>query len=72
MAANPEQARSLLTAASYVGGYGRARGRRFVGLFALMYYGTLRPAEAVGLTRADVKLPEVGWGTVLLNRRVPV
>ncbi|MFF3633309.1 tyrosine-type recombinase/integrase [Streptomyces sp. NPDC002250] len=69
--ANPEQARSLLTAVSYVGGYGRARGRRLVGLFALMYYGALRPAEAVGLTDADVKLPKTGWGTVLLNRTRP-
>ncbi|WP_406310953.1 tyrosine-type recombinase/integrase [Streptomyces thermoviolaceus] len=69
--ANPEQARSLLTAVSYVGGYRRARGRRLVGLFACMYYGALRPAEAVGLTRADLKLPETGWGTVLLNRTRP-
>jgi integrase len=69
--ANPAQARSLLAAVSYVGGYGRARGRRLVGLFACMYYGALRPAEAVGLTDADLKLPEVGWGTVLLNRTRP-
>jgi integrase len=69
--ANPVQARSLLTAVSYVGGYGRARGRRLVGLFACMYYGALRPAEAVGLTNADLKLPEMGWGTLLLNRTRP-
>ncbi len=69
--ANPAQARCLLTAVSYVGGYGRARGRRLVGLFACMYYGALRPAEAVGLTDADLKLPETGWGTVLLNRTRP-
>ncbi|MEU5667861.1 tyrosine-type recombinase/integrase [Streptomyces longwoodensis] len=69
--ANPVQARSLLTAVSYVGGYGRARGRRLVGLFACMYYGALRPAEAVGLTKADLKLPETGWGTLLLNRTRP-
>lgn len=69
--ANPEQARSLLAAVSYVGGYKRARGRRLVGLFACMYYGALRPAEAVGLTEADLKLPESGWGTALLNRTRP-
>ncbi|MFJ4581400.1 tyrosine-type recombinase/integrase [Streptomyces echinatus] len=69
--ANPEQARALLTAVSYVGGYGRARGRRLVGLFACMYYGALRPAEAVGLKGADLKLPETGWGTALLNRTRP-
>ncbi|MFF4589707.1 tyrosine-type recombinase/integrase [Streptomyces sp. NPDC001388] len=69
--ANPEQARSLLTAVSYVGGYGRARGRRLVGLFACMYYGAFRPAEVVGLTAADLKLPEEGWGTALLHRTRP-
>lgn len=71
MVANPEQARSLLAAVSYVGGYGRARGRRLVGLFACMYYGVFRPAEAVGLTAADLKLLETGWGTALLNRTRP-
>ncbi|SFY52428.1 hypothetical protein STEPF1_05701 [Streptomyces sp. F-1] len=30
-----------------------------------------RPGEAVGLTSADLKLPEVGWGTALLNRTRP-
>lgn len=69
--ANPEQARSLLAAVSYIGGYGRARGRRLVGLFACMYYGALRPAEAVGLTKADLKLPGTGRGTALLNRTRP-
>ncbi|MFD4955949.1 tyrosine-type recombinase/integrase [Streptomyces sp. NPDC058451] len=69
--ANPEQARALLTAVSYIGGYGRARGRRLVGLFACMYYGALRPAEAVALTDADLKLPERSWGTALLNRTRP-
>ncbi|MEE1666309.1 tyrosine-type recombinase/integrase [Streptomyces sp. WAC07094] len=69
--ANPEQARALLTAVSYVGGYGRARGRRLVGLFACMYYGALRPAEVVGLTEGDLKLPGHGWGTALLNRTRP-
>ncbi len=37
----------------------------------LQYYGALRPAEAVGLTSADLKLPRVGWGTALLNRTRP-
>ncbi|MGW0409882.1 tyrosine-type recombinase/integrase [Streptomyces collinus] len=69
--ANPEQARALLTAVSYIGGYGRARGRRLVGLFACMYYGAFRPAEVVALTEADLKLPERGWGTALLNRTRP-
>jgi integrase len=63
---NPQQARSLLNAMSYVGGYERARGRRLVGHFA-----GLRPAEAVGLAEGDLTLPEQGWGTVLLHRTRP-
>lgn len=66
--ANPEQARNLLAAVSYVGGYRRARGRRLVGLFAAMYFGGLRPAEAVGIVEADLKLPKQGWGSALLHR----
>lgn len=69
--ANPEQARALLTAVSYIGGYRRARGRRLVGLFACMYYGALRPAEVVGLKETDLRLPESGWGTAMLNRTRP-
>ncbi|NMI60977.1 MULTISPECIES: tyrosine-type recombinase/integrase [unclassified Streptomyces] len=68
---NPQQARSLLNAMSYVGGYERARGRRLVGLFACMYFAGLRPAEAVGLAQGDLTLPEQGWGTVLLHRTRP-
>ncbi|MEV4947288.1 site-specific integrase, partial [Streptomyces sp. NPDC053755] len=69
--ANPEQARSLLHAVSYVGGYRRARGRRLVGLFAGMYFGGLRPAEAVGLAESDLSLPLSGWGSALLHRTRP-
>ena len=69
--ANPEQARSLLHAVSYVGGYRRARGRRLVGLFAGMYFGGFRPAEVVGLTEPDLTLPAVGWGSALLHRTRP-
>ncbi|MFJ3101783.1 tyrosine-type recombinase/integrase [Streptomyces sp. NPDC086835] len=69
--ANPEQARSLLHAVSYVGGYRRARGRRLVGLFAGMYFGGFRPAEVVGLAEPDLTLPTVGWGSALLHRTRP-
>lgn len=69
--ANPEQARNLLAAVSYVGGYRRARGRRLVGLFAAMYFGGLRPAEAVGLVETDLVLPDSGWGSALLHRTRP-
>lgn len=69
--ANPEQARSLLHAVSYVGGYRRARGRRLVGLFAGMYFGGFRPAEVVGLAASDLTLPGSGWGAALLHRTRP-
>lgn len=69
--ANPHQARALLCAVSYIGGYRRARGRRLVGLFAAMYFGGLRPAEAVGLADTDLTLPATGWGSVLLHRTRP-
>ncbi|GKQ34041.1 hypothetical protein ALMP_05920 [Streptomyces sp. A012304] len=47
------------------------RGRRLVGLFAVMYFGGLRPAEAVGLAETDLTLPEEGWGSALLHRTRP-
>ncbi|MFF7094724.1 tyrosine-type recombinase/integrase [Streptomyces rubradiris] len=69
--ANPTQARSLLCAVSYVGGYQRARGRRLVGLFAGMYYAGLRPAEAVAIALPDCVLPADGWGRATLHRTLP-
>jgi integrase len=68
---NPQQARELLAAVSYVGGYRRARGRRQVAFFATIYYGGLRPAEAVGLRRANCTLPEEGWGLLRLRKTRP-
>lgn len=69
--ANPEQARNLLASVFYAGGYRRARGRRLVGLFAAMYFGGLRPAEAVGLVENDLVLFEHGWGSAVLHRTCP-
>ncbi|MFD5518456.1 hypothetical protein [Streptomyces sp. NPDC127066] len=53
-----------------MGGYQLARGRRLVGLFAAMYFGGLRPAEAIGPVETDLNLPEEGWGwgSALLHR----
>jgi integrase len=62
---NPRQAQELLTAVSYVGT--RNRGRRLVALFACMYYAALRPGEAVALREQDCKLPETGWGRLLVD-----
>jgi integrase len=66
------QARELLTAVSYVGSGDRARGRRLVAFFAVLYYAGLRPAEAVALREADCQLPAQGWGTLTLARTLPV
>lgn len=69
--ANPYQARDLLDAVSYVGGYRRARGRRLVGLFAGMYYAGLRPEEAIAVALPDCRLPGTGWGRLILHRTLP-
>jgi integrase len=66
------QARELLTAVSYVGSWDRARGRRLVGFFAVLYYGGLRPAEAVALRVTDCYLPDKGWGKLTLAETLPV
>lgn len=68
---NPRQARELLAAVFYVGGYRRARGRRLVALFACMYFGGLRSAEAVAPRRPDCTLPETGWGSLILEKTRP-
>jgi integrase len=66
------QARELLTAVSYVGSWHRARGRRLIAFFAVLYYAGLRPAEAVGLRESDCHLPHEGWGKLILRRSLPV
>ncbi|MFE2567496.1 tyrosine-type recombinase/integrase [Streptomyces mirabilis] len=69
---NAVQGRQLLTAVSYVGSWGRNRGRRLVAFYAVLYYAGLRPAEAVGLKLTDCHLPETGWGTLTLRETRPV
>ncbi|HUC60301.1 MAG TPA: site-specific integrase, partial [Streptosporangiaceae bacterium] len=68
----PAQAREPLTSVSYVGSWDRARGRRLVAFFAVMYYAGLRPAEAVALRVTDCQLPEKGWGKLTLAQTLPV
>ncbi|WP_344979226.1 tyrosine-type recombinase/integrase [Streptosporangium fragile] len=65
---NPAQARELLTAVTYVG---RSRGPMLAAMFACMYFGGLRPAEAAGLSRKDCHLPSTGWGLLTLERTKP-
>lgn len=72
---NPAQARQLLAAVSYVVSPRRPdhsdRGQRLHAFFCCLYYGGLRPAEALGLRRADCVLPSEGWGELRLNRSRP-
>ncbi|MFF4988658.1 tyrosine-type recombinase/integrase [Streptosporangium saharense] len=66
---NPIQARELLTAVTYVGRLDR--GRHLRGFFACLYFGGLRPAEALGLRVQDCHLPETGWGRLILTKSKP-
>ncbi|OIJ69211.1 tyrosine-type recombinase/integrase [Streptomyces mangrovisoli] len=68
---NPRQARELLTALTYVGGYDRAGGRRLRAFFACLYYAAMRPGEALGLRRSDCTLPATGWGRIELAETRP-
>lgn len=50
---DPRQARELLAAVTYVGGYERASGRRLRAFFGCPYYAAMRPGEALGLRRPE-------------------
>lgn len=39
--------------------------------FALLYFGALRPSEALALRVQDCELPETGWGRVVLSGSRP-
>lgn len=57
---NPSQATALLDAVHEIEPTVHA-------FFALLYYAALRPAEARGLRKADVTLPQSGWGQIVLR-----
>ena len=57
---NPSQARALLAAVRDIDPATEA-------FFATIYYAALRPAEARNLRLSDCKLPERGWGEILLT-----
>lgn len=69
---NPVQAQEFLTSVSYVGSVHRNRGRRLVAFFGCIIYGAMRPAEVVGLRKADCYLPENGWGELIVWETLPV
>jgi integrase len=57
--ANPAQMEKLIAA---VGTVGKTQGPRLRALYGCMYYGMLRPSEAVSLLATECTLPEQGWG----------
>jgi integrase len=57
--ASPAQMRQLLDA---IRSTGKSQGSRLVALYGCMYYGMLRPSEAVSLRLDECELPSAGWG----------
>ncbi|MFI9720884.1 site-specific integrase [Streptomyces sp. NPDC052396] len=47
------------------------RGRHLKAFFGCLYYAAARPAEATALALPDCKLPESGWGELVLARSTP-
>jgi integrase len=64
---NATQARQLLAAVEAQG----KLGQHLVAFFGLMYYAALRPEEAVCLRTDQLRLPDEGWGEVLLTNATP-
>ena len=71
---NPRQARALLEAVRAQ----QPSGPRLVAFFAVMYYGALRPEEAINLSRDNVILPppqerpdDDDWGELHIRARRP-
>ena len=64
---NPKQGRALLDAVRAHSDYGT----QLVAFFALLYFGGLRPGEALDVRRDDLRLPAKGWGEVWLSRSNP-
>ncbi len=63
-----ERARALLTAVAVQPGVAK----RLVAMFALMYYGALRPSEALDFRVENIAaLPKSGWGELLLGNSAP-
>jgi len=64
---NPIQARTLLEAVRDQG----PSGSGLVAFFAVMYYSALRPGEALSLRKANLVLPDEGWGELRFDQSCP-
>jgi len=63
--APPQQVRELLAAVETIG-------PELTAFFGCLYYGCMRPGETVFLLQADcIRLPETGWGLLLLTGNAP-
>jgi integrase len=62
--ASPAQAESLLAAVAQIR-------PALAAFFGCLYYGALRPEEAIALRRADCDLPRHGWGMLTLTQAAP-
>ncbi|MFJ8251255.1 tyrosine-type recombinase/integrase [Streptomyces sp. NPDC094466] len=63
----PAQTSELLTAVREISG----RGRHLHAFFGCMYYAAMRPAEVASLKRSNCKLPDRGWGELVLSKSRP-
>jgi integrase len=59
---NPKQAAALIAAVREQGG----RGAHLAPFFGCLYYAAMRPSEVAALRAADCRLPESGWGELIL------
>ncbi|SES44289.1 Site-specific recombinase XerD [Streptomyces sp. yr375] len=63
----PAQVAELLEAVQETG----TRGGHLHGFFACMYYAAMRPSEVANLKRSACKLPDQGWGELVLSKSRP-
>ncbi|MFB7463819.1 tyrosine-type recombinase/integrase [Streptomyces sp. NPDC056224] len=64
---NPQQAAELIAAVRQLG----TRGEQMAGFFGCLYYAAMRPSEIAALHKSDCRLPETGWGELVLGGSRP-
>ncbi|MCI3225952.1 tyrosine-type recombinase/integrase [Streptomyces sp. NP-1717] len=64
---NPDQAAALIDAVRQLS----ARGAHMAAFFGCLYYAAMRPSEIAALRAEDCKLPESGWGELVLAGSQP-
>jgi integrase len=64
---NPAQVAALLAAVREQG----ERGRHLASFFGCLYYAAMRPSEIASLRKSDCRLPDTGWGELILAGSQP-